>query len=200
MTARPSRQAQLATVANFPGNVPHLTQAPEKCNLGLSAARPLRKQRAGSVKPDEPTPPLPLALTSGGARMGESESKSLTSGWSPEPKPHDQHQADLQAEIRRKQELDLLTIRVQGPVRPKHRTRQPWQPTDRERAILNIPKKLALEKYCLALDTAGVPFPEKWQRQRKFAFHRDAWENGSKRLKGWIKSERRNVWARFERD
>ena len=130
--------------------------------------------------------------------MGESESKSL--GWSPEPKPEAEHQADLRAEILRQQQLELLTIRVQGPVRPKHRTRQPWQPTDRERAILNIPKKLSLEKYCLALDAAEVPFPEKWQRQGKPATHQDAWENGSKRLKGWIKSERHNVWARFERD
>ena len=132
--------------------------------------------------------------------MSESESKSLTTTFTREPKPHDQHQSDLQAEILRQQELELLTIRVHGAVRPKHRTRQPWQPTDRERAILNIPKKLALENYCLALDTAGVPFPEKWQRQGKPASHRDAWENGSKRLKGWIKCERRNVWARFERD
>jgi len=72
----------------------------------------------------------------------------------------------LQAEIRRQQEHDLLTIRMHGAVRPKHRTRQPWQPTDRENAILNIPKKLSLEECCCALDTAGVPFPEKRQQHQ----------------------------------
>jgi hypothetical protein len=49
--------------------------------------------------------------------MSESEANVLTT---PPlvPKPANEHQADLDAEIARQQELDLLTMRVNGPARP----------------------------------------------------------------------------------
>lgn len=90
----------------------------------------------------------------------------------------------------------LIVEPVEAPSLKK-RVKQPWVPTDREQAILNIPRKMPLAEYCRALDLAGILFPEKWQRQGKPTLYADAWESKSKKLRSWVKSDRYNVWARF---
>jgi hypothetical protein len=95
----------------------------------------------------------------------------------------------------------VAALNPPAPVRlKKTRTKRPWQPTDRERAILNLPpsSQMKLEEYCKALDHAGVPFPEKWQKKGWPQSHREAWESKDDQLRDNIKSERRNVWNRLK--
>jgi hypothetical protein len=113
--------------------------------------------------------------------MSESESKTLTSGWSPEPKPHDQHQSDLQAEICRQQELDLLTIRVHGRARPAPskttRPPRPPQPRGKQKTAETLEHEPIIRKlfhraprakckadidYCLKMQAEGLKTKVDW--------------------------------------
>jgi hypothetical protein len=80
----------------------------------------------------------------------------------------------------------------------KLRTKRPWRPTERQRAILDQapPNQLSLEKYLQALDHARIPFPEKYQRKGLPKSHQEAWDSKNERLLGWLKSERRNAWKK----
>jgi hypothetical protein len=135
--------------------------------------------------------------------VGESDAKTYTV--TSAPKPAAQHQADLEAEIQRQQQLETLTVSIdritrstpgQGAPAPVTRSKRGWEPTDREHAIINIPRTVSLEAYSRALDDADVPFPEKWQRQGKPPSHTEAWKmKGNPRNR--MKSERANIWRRF---
>jgi hypothetical protein len=136
----------------------------------------------------------------------------------PTTKVTDQYAKDLLAEIRRENllaEVESL-LQMVGPVvvtgppssptQQKQRAKRPWQPTDRERAILNLPRKLSLEAHCVALDEASVPFPEKWQHRGQPRDHAAAWKLGKEPVWGFktgfrdlMKSERTNVWNRAKR-
>jgi hypothetical protein len=131
--------------------------------------------------------------------LTESERGIFTTTVTNKPKPASEHQAALDAEIRRQQELELLTVRVQGKARAQRRAKRPWTPSDREQAILNLPRKLTVEAYCQALDTAGVPFPTKWQKKGWPRFYREAWESKDERLCDNIKNDRTNVWNRLKK-
>jgi hypothetical protein len=140
--------------------------------------------------------------------MSESEAKTITITSTMEPKPDAEHGRDMQAEILAQQELDRITIRLRpvdpGGISPtdpraksKSRAKREWKPNEREREILKLSRTGSLAAYCDALDRAGVPFPEKWQRMGKPTSHGEAWDSKSERMRGWIKSDRANVWRRF---
>jgi hypothetical protein len=145
--------------------------------------------------------------------MSESEAKTITITSTMEPKPDVEHGRDMQAEILAQQELDKITIRLRpvdpGGISPtdhqaksksNRRTREPWAPTARELAIVNIPRTIKPEEYCKRLDRAGIPFPEEWgsYQSHEAAYHAQGMdEKKRKRLRGWMNSNRSNVWKRF---
>jgi hypothetical protein len=111
--------------------------------------------------------------------MGESESKALTSGWTPEPKPHDQHQADLQAEIRRQQELELLSIPLQG------------KPTT---AKVKKRRLSRLKEFCRRQDAMQrrFPMPPEWLQEGCNPKLLEAWKDRDWRQR--IHDLRQNAW------
>jgi hypothetical protein len=128
--------------------------------------------------------------------MGESESKALTSGWTPEPKPHDQHQADLQAEIRRQQELELLSIPLQGkPTTAKVKKRRLSLKTQALYArVREVPRKVWLKEFCRRQDAMQrrFPMPPEWLQEGCNPKLLEAWKDRDWRQR--IHDLRQNAW------
>jgi len=106
-------------------------------------------------------------------------------------------------------ERNLLTeiesrLALAPPLEPlkkqKKRAMRKWQPTERERAILSLPKPgiMSMEEYCRAMDEKSV-FPEKWRRGGKPVTHCEAWDSKNERLRNVLECERRNVWNRMKK-
>jgi hypothetical protein len=107
--------------------------------------------------------------------MGESESRTITVGWSSDP----DSVPDPKAEARKKRELDALTLRTFGEAAPHVPTVQPkkrWHKPQTERLytrFVEIPRTVPLEKAALMYDKAQRPFPvPKYLRDRGWP---DSW-------------------------
>jgi hypothetical protein len=128
--------------------------------------------------------------------MTESEARTTTTISSREPKSEADHQADLQSEARRKQALDKLMVRVPKKPMPKKRAKQREPLTERQKAIVEIPRTESLEEYCRELDRKKSPLPGRWQKNGKPRTNLEAWEQKGS-LRDRLKSERNNAWRRF---
>lgn len=110
--------------------------------------------------------------------MGESEARSITTGWrSSDSAP------DPQAELRKKRELEALTMRVHGApaqLKPKQRRHTP-QTKRLYGRLREVPRNVPLEKAAGMYDHGQIPFPvPKYLRDKDWP---DTW------LKAWKDKE-----------
>ena len=104
--------------------------------------------------------------------MGESDAKTFTHTWTPEPKPPDQHQIDLDAEIRGRQEMELLTVRAFGPSVGRRRVAAAAPQRKRNAAVTPEEKRMKKIRGLLA-KMSGRPDPKTychWMDQAQSRF------------------------------
>ena len=130
--------------------------------------------------------------------MGETEERTLKTGWSPRLKSAAQHKADHDAEERRQQALDMLTMRMRStpdaPGKSKKRKHKPETAALYAR-IREIPKDVSLRDFCRTFDNVQrttFHLPKDWRDQGCPDSWTKAWQNGKWRKR--IHDLRQNAW------
>jgi hypothetical protein len=94
--------------------------------------------------------------------VSDSEARTVTFTWSPEPKSEVEHQANLRKIARHQQALDELQVPVFGSAAPASKPKQRHYEPTTERLyarLCEVPRDIALEKAALRYDNAQRRFP-----------------------------------------
>jgi hypothetical protein len=100
--------------------------------------------------------------------MTDSEARTLTVGWASTPSSEAEHQADEQAILRRKQEIENLTLATYGKAKSSATSSKPLAAPKQKKSertlFVRTLDGLAPKEYCQRMHDAGLETPPSWQK------------------------------------